>query len=156
MRLEGASIPLKEKTALLTKLIGTHASRMLDDDAMFRKIGAGIPFAGKDLDVWRVALPPSEAARFAETIASPLWYADWAGGLLWVGTKPGDDAAAQTLRALATKAGGHVTLLRADSATRARGVFPPLDAEHLALTRSVKSAFDPLSLFNPGRMYENI
>lgn len=34
--------------------------------------------------------------------------------------------------------------------------FPPEPPERAALTRSVKAAFDPLGLFNPGRMYEGI
>jgi glycolate oxidase FAD binding subunit len=34
--------------------------------------------------------------------------------------------------------------------------FPPESAARAALTRAVKAAFDPLGLFNPGRMYEGI
>jgi glycolate oxidase FAD binding subunit len=34
--------------------------------------------------------------------------------------------------------------------------FPPEPPARAALTRSVKAAFDPLGLFNPGRMYEGI
>jgi FAD/FMN-containing dehydrogenase len=34
--------------------------------------------------------------------------------------------------------------------------FPPEPPERAALTRAVKAAFDPLGLFNPGRMYEGV
>jgi len=34
--------------------------------------------------------------------------------------------------------------------------FPPEPPARAALTRAVKAAFDPLSLFNPGRMYEDV
>jgi glycolate oxidase FAD binding subunit len=34
--------------------------------------------------------------------------------------------------------------------------FPPEPPARAALTRSVKAAFDPLRLFNPGRMYEGV
>ena len=34
--------------------------------------------------------------------------------------------------------------------------FPPEPPARAALTRSVKAAFDPLGLFNPGRMYEGV
>lgn len=34
--------------------------------------------------------------------------------------------------------------------------FPPEPPAHAALTRAVKAAFDPLGLFNPGRMYEGV
>jgi len=35
-------------------------------------------------------------------------------------------------------------------------VFPPLTPARLALTKSVKAAFDPLGLFNSGRMYSDV
>jgi glycolate oxidase FAD binding subunit len=35
-------------------------------------------------------------------------------------------------------------------------VFPPEEPALAALTRSVKAAFDPLGLFNPGRMYKRL
>ncbi len=34
--------------------------------------------------------------------------------------------------------------------------FPPEPSARAALTRAVKAAFDPLGLFNPGRMYEGV
>jgi glycolate oxidase FAD binding subunit len=35
-------------------------------------------------------------------------------------------------------------------------VFQPLDAPLMALTASVKKAFDPVGILNPGRMYAGI
>ena len=87
----------------------------------------------------------------AARIAAPLWYADWAGGMLWIGTNDTD------LHEIAGKAGGHATLVRASEETRGRiDVFPPEPPERAALTRAVKAAFDPLGLFNPGRMFEGV
>ena len=44
-------------------------------------------------------------------------------------------------------------LLRADAQTRAQfGLYAPQPPALAALGRSVKAAFDPLSLFNPGRL----
>ena len=58
-------------------------------------------------------------------------------------------------RPFPTPARRTATLLRASEATRAAiPVFPPEAKALAALTRSVKSAFDPLGLFNPGRMVE--
>jgi glycolate oxidase FAD binding subunit len=54
---------------------------------------------------------------------------------------------------IAARHGGYASLLLGS------GMFPPFappDAAHFALTRSVKAAFDPLGLFNPGRMYEGV
>jgi glycolate oxidase FAD binding subunit len=47
--------------------------------------------------------------------------------------------------------------MRASEETRAQiSVFQPEPPERAALTRAVKAAFDPLGLFNPGRMYEGV
>lgn len=158
IRIEGAAKPLEEKRATLNSALAARAVAVLDDgDAAFAQLGAGAPFFNTDFDVWRAFVPPSEAARTAECVEAPLWYGDLAGGLLWFGLEAGDAAATVKLRACVARAGGHATLLRADEATRRRlAVFPPETVERAALTRAVKSAFDPLALFNPGRMYEGI
>jgi glycolate oxidase FAD binding subunit len=152
IRVDGAREPLAEKLALARSLLREHEVFEIDGgDALFRELGSGAPFLDTALDVWRVAVPQASAAQLAAEIAAPLWYADWAGGMLWIGTNDTD------LHALAAKAGGHATLLRASEETRGRiAVFPPEPRERAALTRSVKAAFDPLGLFNPGRMYEGV
>jgi hypothetical protein len=61
------------------------------------------------------------------------------------------------LRAIAARVGGHATLFRASAESRATiPVFQPEPPAHAALTKSVKAAFDPLALFNPGRMFEDV
>jgi glycolate oxidase FAD binding subunit len=46
-------------------------------------------------------------------------------------------------------------LFRASAEARATiPVFQPEPPAHAVLSRSVKAAFDPLALFNPGRMFE--
>jgi len=80
-----------------------------------------------------------------------------AGALLWAETPPGDVRSATALRSEAARAGGHAILMRADVGTRTSShVFPSESPERAALTRAVKSAFDPLSLFNRGRMFEGV
>jgi glycolate dehydrogenase FAD-binding subunit len=156
IRLEGARAPLDEKIAHLHKLLEGAGSRHLDDgERVFRAIASGTPFARASSDLWRAFIPPAGAAALAEAVAPHRWVADWAGGMFWIETKPGDDATA--LRATIEQLGGHAVLVRAGAETRARlSVFPPESPERAALTRAVKSAFDPLALFNRGRMYEGI
>jgi glycolate oxidase FAD binding subunit len=158
VRVEGAPKPLAEKCATLTGSLAGRAIATLDaGDAVFAELGNGAPFQDTELDVWRAFVPPSEAASTAEAVEAPVWYGDLAGGLLWFGLEAGSAAATEKLRAGVARAGGHATLFRADEATRRRlAVFPAEIAERAALTRAVKSAFDPLALFNPGRMYEGI
>lgn len=149
IRFEGEELPLQEKCAAAKTLLGA-GEEIGGGDALFAALAAGAPFAACDLDVWRIFVPPSEAAKTAAALAPPLWYGDWAGGLLWVGMN-GEDAA--RVRALAEAAGGHAMLLRAPAERRtALGPFAPQPPALAALSARVKAAFDPLSLFNPGRI----
>jgi glycolate oxidase FAD binding subunit len=152
IRLEGAATPLEEKVKALEALLRDRALEEIDSaDTIFARIGAGAPFVDQDCDIWRLDIPPREAAACVERANASLWYGDWAGGLLWLGLPA---SSAPQLRAIAARAGGHATLLRASEANRTRiDVFPPEDPARAALTKSVKAAFDPLRLFNPGRMY---
>jgi glycolate oxidase FAD binding subunit len=53
--------------------------------------------------------------------------------------------------------GGHATLVRAaDSVRNAVDVFEPLAAPLMALTRKLKTTFDPAGILNPCRMYPGI
>ena len=152
IRLEGEKEPLAEKCALLRQLIGSRDVEEIEQgEIAFRAIGSGEVFADTPYDVWRAYLPPASAAKVAEEIDSPLWLADLAGGLLWIATLPGSDG----VREVVKRAGGHCVLLRAEQETRERiAVFEPEDPARAELTRAVKAAFDPLGLFNPGRMWD--
>jgi glycolate oxidase FAD binding subunit len=149
IRFEAAEMPLREKIAAAKNLLG-GGEEIEQGEIVFAAIGEGALFNSSELDVWRLSLPPSEAARVANALNAPLWLGDWAGALLWIGAKAED---APRIRALAAEAGGHAMLLRAPAARRAElGVFPPQPPALAAVTASVKAAFDPLDLFNPGRL----
>ncbi|MEI9997004.1 MAG: FAD-binding protein [Rhizomicrobium sp.] len=150
IRLDGEPAPLAEKCAALRILLDREMLEIPDGEIAFRAIADGSVFEDMPYDVWRCFVPPASAAQVAAEIDSPLWLADWAGGLLWVGTIPGTD----TVRGSVRRVGGHSVLLRAEEETRERlAVFEPQDAVRLDMTRRVKAAFDPLGLFNPGRMW---
>jgi glycolate dehydrogenase FAD-binding subunit len=138
-RLEGGREPLTQKTALLRAM-----ADVVEVDDPFRGIADGAAFADQPRDVWRVTLPPSRAAELV--VEAPHWCADWAGGLVWI-------AGGEEVRATAQRLGGHAVLMRS---ARRDAPFPPEDAARAGLTRAVKAAFDPLRLFNPGRMYDGI
>jgi glycolate oxidase FAD binding subunit len=108
--------------------------------------------------VWRLSVPPAESAAVVERIerSSPdaRWFLDWGGGLIWVATPA---PAGALLRAALGATGGHATLIRAPTLVRANAdVFHPQPAEMAALTKRVKSQFDPSRVLNPGRMYADI
>jgi glycolate oxidase FAD binding subunit len=60
------------------------------------------------------------------------------------------------VRAAVRQAGGHATLVVAPESIRATiPVFEPVAGALAALMARVKSAFDPRSILNPGRMYKD-
>jgi len=154
IRLEGEKEPLAEKLAMVRALIGSHdVEEIAEGDLVFDTVANGGAFDDMPYDVWRAYVPPAQAAAVAAAIDAPLWLADWAGGLLWLGTVPGTD----NVRVAAQVASGHAILLRAAEEIREKiPPFEPEDAARASLTRAVKAAFDPLGLFNPGRMWDGI
>ena len=98
--------------------------------------------------VWRLSVPPSDAARLIEAIAPEDYLLDWGGGLIWVGARQLD---AQRVRGALR--GGHATLIRASEAQRrATAVFEPQIPAIAAIAARFKAAFDPHNRLNPGRM----
>jgi glycolate oxidase FAD binding subunit len=126
--------------------------------ALWRALGGAEPFAGVGGAVWRVSAPASVAAGFgAELRAAGLrLFYDWAGRLLWILAPPDAELGGGSLirQALARHAAdGHATLIRGDENLRRRvAPFQPQSPGVAALSARLKAQFDPLSLFNPGRM----
>ena len=148
IKLEGAAQPLEEKIALAHGLLGNAATRIEDD--MFPAIGCGEAFADLPGDVWRMMIAPSDAPRVTKELNAKHWLGDWAGRLIWLAAPPSDAA---RIRAIAAAAQGQAMLLRAGAESRAAlGLYAPQPPALTALNRAVKAAFDPLSLFNPGRL----
>ena len=155
IRIEGTQAALEEKLAGLRALAPEHSFEECTSENPFEKIGNGDAFVQLPSDVWRVTLPPAAAPKFVEQVAATNWLADWAGGLLWLGTEPEDEAAMDHIRRVAAEHLGNATLLRGSAALRS-AAFQPVSSVQARLTRSVKAAFDPQGLFNPGRVVEGL
>ena len=96
--------------------------------------------------VWRLSVP-----RTAVLPDLPgRWLRDWAGGEIWLESEAGADR----IRGMTAAAGGHATIYR--GARPGETVFTPLPAGLFAIHRRLKGAFDPVGIFNPGRMYEGL
>jgi glycolate oxidase FAD binding subunit len=84
-----------------------------------------------------------------------MW--DWGGGLLWLAPQADWADAGDTVRSAFEGRSGHAMLVRGDEELRRRvAVFNPQPSPLAALTRRVKSGFDPKRILNPGRMYEDV
>lgn len=148
IKLEGARQPLEEKIALAHGLLG-NAMQRTDGDP-FTAIGCGEKFADIPGDIWRVMIPRADAPGLAKELNARHWFGDWAGAVLWLAADPSEGP---RIRAIVEKAHGQAMLLRGSAESRkALGLFAPQPPALAALSRSVKAAFDPLSLFNPGRL----
>lgn len=148
IKLEGARQPLEEKIALAHGLLGNVLQRIEED--MFGAISCGEKFADLSGDVWRIMIAPSDAPRLAKELNVQHWLGDWAGGLIWLAAPASETA---RIRAVAASMQGQAMLLRASAESRARhGLYAAQPPALAALNRAVKAAFDPLSLFNPGRL----
>ena len=148
IKLEGARQPLEEKIAMAHGLLGGGVQRIESDP--FPAIGCGEKFVDLPGDVWRVMIAPSDAPRVAKELNAPHWLGDWAGGVIWLAAAPSQAA---HIRKVAAAAKGQAMLLRASTENRAlHGLYAGQPPALAALNRAVKAAFDPLSLFNPGRL----
>lgn len=158
IRLEGAITALTEKLATLRQIFAGFDTVTLNDAAtagLFREIGTGSLFANHATDIWRLCVPSSAAHEAIERSGAGFWYADWAGGLIWLGLD-GNEETATRLRAITARLGGHATLMRASvEARESLPVFEPEPTARAALTRTVKAAFDPHRLLNRDRMFRN-
>lgn len=158
LRLEGVPPSIAYRRDKLAKLVTAPGSHLLSPDASRAQWSAlrdVHPLTDPaDRCIWRLSVPPSESARIVAELARRIemdWFYDWAGGLVWLAVPPHADASAEAIRAALTS--GHATLIRADEGLRGRAqVFQPQSPALAALARRVKASFDPLGIFNPGRM----
>ncbi len=99
--------------------------------------------AGDGTPLWRVSVPPASASL----VLPGRTLIDWGGAIRWLRC----DADADSVRSVATSAGGHAMLFRGGD--RRGEVNHPLDANVLRLHQRLKKAFDPKGIFSPGRLY---
>jgi len=140
IRLSGAAAAVKEACGKI------GGERIEDEQA--RRFWNGIreqtdPFFRNDAPLWRLSVPsttPPLKLQGEEMI-------EWGGALRWLQSR----ADARTVREAAKRAGGHATLFRGGD--KAVGVFQPLAPALMRIHTQLKHEFDPLGIFNRGRMY---
>ena len=164
IRVENFPASARYRSSRLKQMLQAYAPA-LELDTMrsrifWQEVRALKMFENTERPLWRISTVPSTAPKLVHSLARKIdvrvMY-DWSGGLVWLETPPISDAGAVEIRRTLAEFGGHATLIRADTPARAAiDVFQPLDAPLMALTASLKRAFDPVGILNPGRMYPGI
>ena len=105
--------------------------------------------AGRAL--WRLSVP--QTAPVLDLPGTAL--VEWQGAQRWVLVDTGDATVADQLRRTAAVVGGSASLFIADSAdgVSATGRLDALPAPLAQIHQSLKHAFDPAGILNPGRLY---
>ncbi len=102
-------------------------------------------FQGGD-PLWRLSLP----AATPPLDLPGQWFLDWGGAQRWLRT----NLPAQQVWQLAAQHGGSATLFRGGQGEQER--FQPLSPALAAIHRRLKTAFDPLGILNPDRLYAGL
>jgi glycolate oxidase FAD binding subunit len=161
IRFEGFAISVNDRVNAVLSLYPDGDS--IDDAAsqtLWQAIGDTALLANAAGDIWKLSCAPSAAPLVINALPDewPLrYYADWAGGLLWLDVPTGDVAGTILRQVLADHGGGFAQLIRDAGNTRSLvPPFQPLPSPQLALHKRIKAAFDPKGILNPGRMHHAI
>ena len=163
VRLEGSPASIRERVASM------RSASLLPEPHTFyeRDISERIWQSVRDVEVFadsnratallKLSIPPTAAldvTRVVDQLGGCEWYADAGAGWIWVGICHGSsEDKINSLRREIAAVSGSAVLYRASEAIKHNvGVYsaplPPL----AALTRRIKSSFDPNNIFNPGRL----
>ena len=166
LRLEGITASVAHRAGTLEALLASfgRATRLDADTSRaawawlrdVRAFAADGPHGARV--VWRIVCPPAAGGALGALLAhehEALVVYDWGGGLIWAALPERSDTAEQAaeLRAQVEAAHGHAMLVRASEAARAAiEVFHPQAEGVAALSRRIKTSFDPKHILNRGRM----
>jgi glycolate oxidase FAD binding subunit len=150
LRLEGLATSVESRVGGLLAALSQAPDAVLDaaDSAAFwQQVGAAAALARFPV-IWRLSVPPRQAARILDEIEPEDFQLDWGGGLIWIGAQQVD-----VRRVRGALRGGHATLVKAPLAERrSSSVFEPQSPAIAAIAARLKAAFDPQNRLNPGRM----
>ena len=93
--------------------------------------------------LWRVSLKPTSRLYLDEAAVI-----DWGGGLRWIVDPEWE------VREILKNEDGHATLVK-HPVKPAVEIFQPLGQPLQGIHQRLKNRFDPLGIFNPGRMYQD-
>lgn len=164
IRLEGIAVSVKDRATHLLNANSTGETLAHDESRnIWQKIRDVDLLFGAKADVWKVSCAPSLAAGFLNKLGQQVefdFYADWAGGLIWLSGASDADFGDAVRTALG--ADGFAMLMKDCGETKNGegnndiSPFHPLAPPMFELHKRVKAAFDPRSVLNFGRMHDGI
>jgi len=144
LRLEGTAVSVEDRLKALRDLnegVVVEARASTELWAGLRDLTAW----SDEKILWLISIPPSAMADFIARVEGGRVLADWGGGrIIFAGTDPLERI---------TPLGGHRKLLRGSQTERRDLPFSaPLSKAEILLSEKLRQSFDPLGLFNPGRI----
>ncbi len=159
LRLSGARAAVQAAQVKLQQTAGLNAmdpevALKFWEDVREQKLSA---FDAAQL--WRLSMPSTAPALNLSALDLPAMSSspviEWGGAVRWIRLAAPQShgealSVAQVLRAIAKAHGGTASLWR--GADKSAGVFHPLDPVNLRIHQRLKAEFDPLNIFNRGRL----
>ena len=136
---------------VVTEVLAPFGEAALERDpdavrALWTAIGEVQALTDGTGDIWRVSVKPSDGPAVLAAAKAEAAMMDWGGGLVWLRLAEGAD-----LRARLSHLPGHATLIQG-AAGGTLPAFHPEPAPVAALSRGLRTRFDPRGILNPGLM----
>lgn len=159
IRLEGIEVSVANRLSHLQEMTGGECLKQPASEALWQKIRDVKLLDVSARDVWKISCAPADAAPVLDQISNAHdvdFFADWAGGLIWVAGQGVD--LGKTIRDTVANRKSGFAMLVGDAGETGRQIAPlhPLVGPLGDLHRRVKAAFDPLGVLNFGRMHDGI
>jgi glycolate oxidase FAD binding subunit len=141
IRLSGTTDAVKSAQQLLG---GDNTQSGSDFWKMLKEHESG--YFNSNQDLWRLSL----ASNTPILGLKGKYLYEWNGAQRWLISEANDES----IRNEVSQHGGHAVCFRQRS--KHKDIFQPLETDLFEIHRQLKMAFDPDSIFNPGRMYAEI
>ncbi|MBT6032381.1 MAG: FAD-binding protein [Kordiimonadaceae bacterium] len=143
VRIEGVSASLKERTDAILKIIGSRSFEICQSEEskiIWKAICDVEPFnPPTNIPLWKISVPPSQAADVIAKHNPDFYYFDWAGGLIWMSSND-----------IPKLKSGAFWLIRGPN--KGLPFTNQKDPVTKALMQRVKNSFDPKNILNPKRL----
>ena len=148
IRIEGFKASVEYRAERLRMLLADLGEGMIESDparttAGWKWVRDVEPFHGRDGNVWRVSVKPTDAPEVLANLGAKDVLLDWGGGLIWALMPQEAD-----VRAWMGNLRGHATLVRGTGFER----FHPESAPLAAISAGLRAQFDPRGILNAGLM----